>query len=151
MMNFRFSIPLLIIINLSAIPVKSRELCDIKIINRNNRVIKLSVEIADTDRKRMLGLMNRRILKQNSGMLFQFPYKKKMNFWMKNTYIPLSIAYINQNGIINEIYNMKPLDVSVTYPSGKPAKYALEVNHGWFKKNNISLGNRIIFNGCIGK
>ena len=104
MMNFRFSIFLFIIINLSAIPVKSGELCEIKVINRNNRVVKLFVEIADTGRKRMQGLMNRRSLKQNSGMLFIFPYKKKMNFWMKDTYIPLSIAYINQNGIINEIY-----------------------------------------------
>ena len=151
MMNFRFPILLLIIINLFVVPVKSGELCDIKIINRNNRVVKLSVEIADTNRERTLGLMFRRTLKQNSGMLFQFPYKKIMNFWMKDTYIPLSIAYISQNGIINEIYYMKPLDVSATYPSRKPAKYALEVNRGWFKKNNITPGSRIIFNGCISK
>ena len=84
-------------------------------------------------------------------MLFIFTHEQRLNFWMKNTYIPLSIAYISIDGKINEIYDMKPLDISITYPSNLPAKYALEVNQGWFARNNISKNCRIIFNGCISK
>ncbi len=111
----------------------------------------LNVEIADTPEKRMRGLMFRRYLPQNSGMLFIFSSEDYRNFWMKNTYIPLSIAYIGSDRIINEIYQMKPLDISVTYPSKLPARYSLEVNRGWFGKNNISAGGIIKFNGCFGK
>ena len=70
---------------------------------------------------------------------------------MKNTFIPLDIAYISADGIINEIYRMEPLDYSIIYPSNKPAKYALEVNAGWFKKNGIKPGMKLDFNGCLGK
>ena len=70
---------------------------------------------------------------------------------MKNTFIPLSIAYVDKHGVINEIYHMKPNDSSITYPSKYPAMYALEVNRGWFNKNKITKGNKIIFNGCFGK
>jgi hypothetical protein len=67
---------------------------------------------------------------------------------MKNTKIPLSIAYIDASGTIRELYDMKPLDISITYPSKHPVRYALEVNKGWFKKNKIHIGSKIFFNNC---
>ena len=131
--------------------IAKNRLCYIKIINKLNAPVVLKSEIADTFALIKKGLMFRKKVGENRGMLFVFKREGMRNFWMKNTYIPLSIAYINRNGVINEIYSMKPLDISITYPSSLPAQYALEVNRGWFKKNNISVGCRIVFNGCLGK
>ena len=125
--------------------------CDIAIINSRNIPVPISVEIADTEELRETGLMNRRELRPGLGMLFVFQTERRYNFWMKDTYIPLSIAYIGKNGLINEIYDMKPLDTTVTYPAKTPALYALEVTQGWFRNNNITRGCRIKFNGCFGK
>ena len=125
--------------------------CDIYIINNQNNKIKLKVEIADTVESQTRGLMFRDKLDENSGMIFVFGNETIREFWMMNTYIPLNIAYINRQGIINEIYYMRPLDTSIRYPSQLPAMYALEVNKDWFKKNNISEGSKVIFDGCFGK
>ncbi|MBN1495492.1 MAG: DUF192 domain-containing protein [Spirochaetes bacterium] len=125
--------------------------CILRILNSDGNAVSLTVEIADTERRRQTGLMHRKTMPREHGMLFVFPREQKMNFWMKNTYIPLSIAYIDSNGVIREIYDMKPLDTSVTYPSALPALYALEVNRGWFRLNNISTGCRIVLDGCVGK
>jgi uncharacterized protein len=125
--------------------------CDIYILNNQNSKIKLKVEVADTDESRTRGLMFRDKLDENSGMLFIFTDETIREFWMMNTYISLNIAYISRSGLINEIYYMRPLDISVRYPSQRTAMYALEVNKDWFKKNNISEGSKVVFNGCFGK
>ncbi len=111
----------------------------------------LRVEVAETQNEREKGLMFRYSLPADSGMLFVFDREQELSFWMKNTFIPLDIAYLSSNGVINEIYRMEPLDYSILYPSKKPAKYALEVNAGWFKKNGIKPGMKLDFNGCLGK
>lgn len=100
------------------------------------------VEIADTDQERALGLMNRKTLEKDSGMLFVFQEEQKLSFWMKNTLIPLSIAYISRNGEIKEIHDMYPLDEKAV-PSSRSVMYALEMNQGWFKDNQISVGDKI--------
>ena len=125
--------------------------CLVKFTNSKGGQIKLNVEVAATEQARQKGLMYRMSLPENDGMLFIFEKDKRLSFWMKNTYIPLDIAYLSKNGIINEIQSMMPLDVSLTYPSKKPAKYALEVNSGWFKRNGIRPGMKLDFNGCLGK
>lgn len=151
-MNFKYILLpfILLILPISSSSNNDKSSCKIKIINRHNRHVNLVVEIADTLKKRRIGLMYRKNLGQNTGMLFVYPAEKMLRFWMQNTYIPLSIAYINKNGIINEIYDMMSLDTSL-YPSKKPAKFSLEVNMGWFKKNNITKGCKILLNGCLGK
>jgi uncharacterized membrane protein (UPF0127 family) len=125
--------------------------CFIHLISENGHKVKLNTEIADTPAIREKGLMFRKSMKETDGMLFVFDREQKLNFWMKNTSIPLDIAYIDKNGIINEIYHMKPLDVSLTYNSMKPAMYALEVNLGWFERHKIKTGSKIEFNGCLSK
>jgi uncharacterized membrane protein (UPF0127 family) len=125
--------------------------CDILIINTQNRRIRLTVEIVNRSKTRQKGLMFRRSLNKNHGMLFVFEREQYRRFWMKNTYIPLSIAYINKYGIINEIYDMKPLDTSQLYPSLYPAQFAIEVNQGWFARNKIKKGCRVLLHGCIGE
>jgi uncharacterized membrane protein (UPF0127 family) len=111
----------------------------------------LTVEVANTQQEREKGLMFRYSMPHDNGMLFVFDSERNLSFWMKNTFIPLDIAYISSKGIINEIYRMEPLDYSIVYPSKKPARYALEVNAGWFKKNGIEPGMKLDFNGCLGK
>jgi uncharacterized membrane protein (UPF0127 family) len=103
----------------------------------------LMVEIADTPEKRQIGLMYRKNLGENEGMLFIFFEEDFHSFWMKNTLIPLSIAFIKEDGTIVQIEDMEP-ETETTHPSKFPAKYALEVNKGWFKENNITAGDKIL-------
>jgi len=151
MINTRSCILLLLLIQTSSCPMAVNGTCRIEIHDAYGKPVSLQVEIADTDALRMKGLMDRKNMNWDRGMLFIFEQPSKQNFWMKNTYIPLSIAYISKSGTINEIYNMKPLDTSVTYPSILPAGYALEVNQGWFEKNNITRGCSIVLHGCVSK
>ena len=120
--------------------------------NSEGANISLQVEIADTAPKRSQGLMYRKNLGINSGMLFAFPNDQYMHFWMKNTYIPLSIAFIDKDGVIFEILHMSTLDDSIIYCSGQKGRYALEVNLSWFSKNSIKSGCKILnIDGRIGK
>lgn len=101
--------------------------------------IPLLVEIAASPEERRRGLMGRKKLDENTGMLFIFPQEDHRNFWMKNTYIPLSIAFIDKNGVITQIEYMYPeRDESKSFDR---VKYALEVNKDWFKKNKIKSGD----------
>lgn len=109
----------------------------------------LIVEIADTSSKRSIGLMHRKSLGKNEGMLFAFPSSDLQSFWMKNTLIPLSIGYFDENGILLEIYDMKPNQTDEIYNSKKKAIYALEVNQGWFRKNGIQPGAVLIMEKSI--
>jgi uncharacterized protein len=104
----------------------------------------LEVELANTPLKRSLGLMYRSELPFNSGMLFVFPQSKNLSFWMKDTHIPLSIAYIDENGFIKNIENMNPEDIT-SIKSNSPCKFALEVNQGWFEKNKIRTGDKVMW------
>lgn len=110
----------------------------------------LSVEVADHPAAHERGLMFRKKLEVNSGMLFVFEEERTLSFWMKNTFIPLSIAYIDSKKIIVDIQDMMPVPLGSTleprsYPSKKPARYALEVNQGWFSKNKVQVGDRVKF------
>jgi uncharacterized membrane protein (UPF0127 family) len=104
----------------------------------------LTVEIADDDEKRMRGLMFRNYMPDSLGMLFIFDSSGIYPFWMRNTYIPLSIAFIDESFRILEIVDMKPLDETPIYPFRR-FKYALEVNQGWFKKRSIRVGDKVEF------
>lgn len=103
---------------------------------------KLTAEVAHTDADRALGLMHRRMLPENRGMLFVFPQAAPLGFWMMNTHIPLSIAFIDDAGTIINIADMKPLTTD-THNSARPARYALEMNQGWFRKRGIRSGVKI--------
>lgn len=104
----------------------------------------LFVEVAITPQEREEGLMYREFLPENNGMLFIFEEESRLSFWMKNTFIPLSIAFINSKGVIVDIQQMVPM-TTVSHVSKLPAKYALEVNKGWFKKHNIAVGDTVKF------
>ncbi len=107
------------------------------------------VEVADEPLERHLGLMYRRRLPEGHGMLFVFEYSKPLVFWMKNTYIPLDIAFIDDKMRICNIETMKPLDDTLRYRSRRPCRYALEVPAGYFERHGVRAGDRVEFLGCI--
>lgn len=100
------------------------------------------VEYALTAEQRAQGLMYRSRLKDGHGMIFVFASEQNLDFWMKNTLIDLSIAYINANGVIIDIQDMDRLSTALVR-SARPAKYALEVPRRWFEKKGIAVGDRL--------
>lgn len=104
----------------------------------------LQVEIARTTEEQERGLMHRTSLAENRGMLFIYDRDRKLTFWMKNTSIPLSIAFIAFDGTIKEIHDMKPFSLRMV-SSHYSVRYALEVNQGFFERFDISVGDRVEF------
>jgi uncharacterized membrane protein (UPF0127 family) len=108
---------------------------------------KIKVEIADTPERHERGLMFRKSLKDDEGMLFIFDDEEIRHFWMKNTFVDLDIGYFDHNKVLVDIAHMKAVKSEMesnlpTYPSAKPAQYALEVPKGWFDKHKIKLGQK---------
>ncbi len=106
---------------------------------------RILVEIADNDLRRSRGLMFRKSLSEDQGMIFIFPQAQTLSFWMKNTLVPLSIGFFDQNRVLFEIKNMEPMKsvMQINWPqytSSRLAQYALEMNLGWFEKNKIRPG-----------
>ncbi len=107
---------------------------------------KLKVEIADTPEKRQQGLMNRKTMGEDEGMIFVFENESKVSFWMKDTQLPLSIAFISADGIIRQIEDMEPESLAAV-PSYRNVLYALEVNQGWFEGKGVAPGDRVDVSG----
>jgi uncharacterized membrane protein (UPF0127 family) len=102
----------------------------------------LTVEVASTPQTRETGLMNRFSLRQDHGMLFVFEAPQPLAFWMKNTYIPLSIAFVDDSGRILNIEDMRPQDEATHWSNGE-ARYAIEMRQGWFASKGIGPGDRV--------
>jgi len=102
----------------------------------------LSAEVAHTQMSRSQGLMHRKSLGENSGMLFVFPETDRHSMWMVNTDIPLSVAFVDEQGVILNIADMAPHTETV-HSSAGAAKYAVEMNFGWFRARGIKAGTRI--------
>lgn len=103
---------------------------------------KLVTELAISAKERELGLMNRTSLKDGEAMLFVFESDQKLTFWMKNTLIPLSVAYISKDGSILEIYDMVKESLAPV-PSEHYVRYALEVPQGYFSRIGAKVGDRV--------
>jgi uncharacterized membrane protein (UPF0127 family) len=105
----------------------------------------LRVEVAVTLEKQERGLMFRQSMPENEGMLFVYKEPQEMSFWMRNTFIPLDIAFVDADGIILNIHQAKPLDDSIHYRSAGAAKYVIETNQGWFSRHGIRPGDKVTF------
>ncbi|MGH8849379.1 MAG: DUF192 domain-containing protein [Casimicrobiaceae bacterium] len=103
---------------------------------------RLTAEVAATEESRTTGLMRRFSLRPDHGMLFVFTAPQPLAFWMKDTYVPLSIAFIAGDGHILNIDDMAP-QTETTHPSHGPALFALEMKKGWFAQNGIRTGDRV--------
>ncbi len=133
---------LVLVISISwTVTVYSRTLPKIPVYLKGKEVW---VEVAENDEDRGRGLMGRKSLGRNEGMLFIFESEGYHGFWMKNTLLPLSIAFIDREGTIVEITDMEPLTLT-THDPPKPILYALEMNKGWFGANGIKAGDRVRF------
>jgi hypothetical protein len=102
------------------------------------------VEVAQTPEERSRGLMGRKHLGKDEGMFFTFETEDYHGFWMKDTLIPLSIAFIDKEGRIVWITDMKPLTLDSHVPP-RPALYVLEMNKGWFSSHGVRAGDRVKF------
>ena len=103
----------------------------------------LIAEIASTPQQRYMGLSFRRSLDKNSGMLFVYPAEEQLTFTMRNTLIPLSIAFLSKDLVINEIHEMN-VGPDQLFPARQRAQYALEVDQGWFAANGIKAGDQLV-------
>ena len=121
----------------------SNEKIDVNIYNKN---ITFNVEVAKTIEERRTGLMYRKKLLNNEGMLFIFPREKIIQLWMKNTYIPLDVIFISENKVIVDIKkNMEKLSETIVKSKVK-SRYALEFNAGLINKLDIEIGDKVLFN-----
>jgi uncharacterized protein len=102
----------------------------------------INAELASTPPQREIGLMFRSVMAANDGMLFIFERPGQQCFWMKNTLIPLSVAFIGDDGSVVNIDDMKPQTLD-SHCSAKPVRFVLEMNEGWFAKRGIKAGSRL--------
>ena len=102
----------------------------------------VTIELAETFEERAQGLMDRKTLCPDCGMLFVFEFPRQVSFWMKDTYIPLDIAYLDANGKILLIAPLTPLSEKGLISPPK-VKYAWEMNRGWFKQQHIQIGDQV--------
>lgn len=118
----------------------------ITLTNKAGEQFQMQVEIADTDETRGLGLMFRPRLGLDEGMLFDFGEDTNGSFWMANTILPLSIAFIRADGTIIDIKDMQPLDTTSVGPNAT-YRYALETNQGYFRAHNLAPGDKVTLPG----
>jgi len=102
----------------------------------------IDAQVAATPEQRMTGLMHRKEMPQHEGMLFVFEHPAQQCFWMKNTLLPLSVAFVADDGTIVNIDEMQPRTLG-SHCSAKPVRYVLEMNKGWFAKKGIKAGARL--------
>ena len=127
---------------LSYASCKSKKLpvTDITITRVDGTTAIVKAEVAQKEEERNYGFMNRKNIPDGTGMLFVFEKEQILSFWMKNTPHPLSIAYIDSRGKIRNIYDMTPFSLT-PIKSTSSVRYALEVPQGWYKENNINVGD----------
>ncbi|MBI2770912.1 MAG: DUF192 domain-containing protein [Burkholderiales bacterium] len=102
----------------------------------------IDAQLAQNNEQRMVGLMYRKEMPQHEGMLFTFDQPSKQCFWMKNTLLPLTAAFIDDDGTVVNLEDMKPQTLE-SHCSAKPVRYVLEMNQGWFAKKGIKPGFKI--------
>jgi uncharacterized membrane protein (UPF0127 family) len=102
----------------------------------------IDAQVASAPEERMTGLMFRKEMPQQEGMLFVFEYPAQQCFWMKNTLLPLSVAFVHDDGTIANIEEMAPQTLD-SHCSAKPVRYVLEMNKGWFAKRGIKAGSKL--------
>lgn len=126
-------------ISTEALPVR-----DLTISRASGGEVSLEVEVADEPDEMSQGLMFRESLGEGCGMIFAYPDERRLSFWMRNTLIPLSIAYANSEGEIVDLQDMEALDDEPpSYVSAEPAQYAVEANVGFFEENGVAVGDTI--------
>ena len=115
---------------------------DLERVKLTSGMHRIDAQVAATPEQRQTGLMHRKNMPQHEGMIFVFDQPAKQCFWMKNTLIPLSAAFLSDDGTIVNIEDMKPL-VLDGHCSAQPVRFVLEMNKGWFAKKGIKAGSKL--------
>ncbi len=136
-------LPALLILAISALAAQDRAQPPLPTVLLRIGSQTLKAEVAEDDTTRATGLMFREGLEENAGMLFVMPATAPAGFWMRNTKIPLSIAYISPAGVILEIHSLEPFNETPVHSRFPNIAYALEVRRGWFSDHGIFPGARI--------
>ncbi|MDO9597068.1 MAG: DUF192 domain-containing protein [Azoarcus sp.] len=105
-------------------------------------MFRIEAEVAHTDQHRQLGLMNRKEMPVQRGMVFVFPQHARHCMWMRNTFLPLSVAFLDEQGRILNIEDMQP-QTEQSHCAAAPARFALEMNQGWFRERGLKPGDAI--------
>ncbi len=132
-------------------PYRTHQLKDLEVVEVTMGEHKFKMWVMDTDSKRMEGMMflENKDFKDDEGMLFVFPGTATRNFWMKNTLVPLDIAYISREKKVLNTYTMAALDTTTPYPSKGGAMYVIEVRAGLFEKLKIGKGTVCTFPATV--
>ncbi|MBR4179149.1 MAG: DUF192 domain-containing protein [Treponema sp.] len=130
----------ILVLPFASCKTKKLEVKELTITRADGTTIPVKAEIAKTEEERSHGFMERKNIPDGTGMLFIFDRDQILSFWMKNTPHPLSIAYLDSKGKIRNIYDMTPFSLTPIV-STVSVRYALEVPQGWFKENNINVGD----------
>lgn len=115
----------------------------LQIVTQNGRTVTLTAEIARREEERNYGFMNRKKIPDDTGMLFVFENDQILRFWMKDTPTALSIAYIDSEGTIKDIFSMTPYSLA-DITSTSSVRYALEVPRGWYTRKDVKVGDKVM-------
>ena len=126
----------------ACIPASAQQPPALPVINLNAGIHVIRAEVAASEQHQQQGLMFRKTLGQNDGMLFVYRAPAQVCMWMKNTLIPLSVAFIDGDGRIVNVEEMQPQTLD-SHCGKKPVRYALEMNRGWFRQKNLKPGDLI--------
>lgn len=105
-------------------------------------MFQIQAQVAQSPEQRAIGLMHRKSMPAHEGMLFVFESRETQCFWMKNTHLPLSIAFVADDGRIVSLADMQPMD-ETSHCSKEPVRYALEMNQGWFAQKGLKAGSKL--------
>ncbi|WP_343861712.1 DUF192 domain-containing protein [Aliiglaciecola litoralis] len=141
MINRVFGLALILCISISAVFAQDVEFDRATVqLESEQFSMQLNVEYAQTFEQRAQGLMYRESMCENCGMLFEYSHARIASMWMKNTLLPLDVAFVDKDGIITDIIAMQPHDLT-SVRSSKEVLYALEMNQGWFTKQGFKVGD----------
>jgi len=138
--RFRWTITTLIVLAMQLGVVSAY--AETRLLSLNAGIHRIEAEVASTFSERAEGLMHRKSMAMHRGMLFVFNVPGEQCMWMRNTLIPLSVAFLDADGIIINIEEMQPETLD-NHCAQKPAKFALEMNAGWFKSHGVATGSKI--------
>ncbi len=145
MVNIKFAVASLTLIFASALPVAHAQQgpqTGLPVVELGAGMHLIHAEVARTEEQRAIGLMNRKEMGANAGMLFVFEQPGVQCFWMRNTLIPLAVAFVGDDGTIINLDEMQPLS-DASHCSAKPVRYVLEMNQGWFTKRALKAGTKL--------
>jgi uncharacterized membrane protein (UPF0127 family) len=143
MIALRCAFALLLVLLTTLAAAQDRPQLDLPVVQLQAGMHNIRAQVARSVNERATGLMHRADMPQHEGMLFVFEQPSVQCFWMRNTLLPLSIAFLADDGSIVNIRDMKPLDEQTQHCSDKPVRYVLEMNQGWFAKRAIKPGFKL--------